>query len=348
MHCLLVGNGLNRLSLQLDWGGLLKRLATDLGVETRVQRFDDKPFSLLFEELCAYVGGRSRDAEHAIKETIAALLANIPPHPLHAQLTNLFDVILTTNYDYTLENVIAGPLFQRSPLAPESRYSLFRRALAGKKEVWHIHGEVYVPDTIVLGYDHYTGYVQKIRNYLTDGLQPGNRSDPVRSPLKSGIRDFEHRAGGTPRYSWVDHFLRDHLHIVGLGLDFTESDLWWLLVHKRRRQSQTGYTFYYTVSIGEPGDGKDESRLSALRSFGMEVISVNAADYLEGYGLLIDEIARNIAQHPQLREDRAAVTISREDTQELLQDTEFQKAARNQLQLGLKLTHRTKKKRRAG
>ena len=123
MHCLLLGNGINRLSRELEWPALLSQLARDLGVDGFAKQFDDKPLSFLFEELCAYKRGQIRDTERTIKKRIANLLKKPKPHALHRQVGNLFSVILTTNYEDTLENALVGPLTEPSPVMPESRYS---------------------------------------------------------------------------------------------------------------------------------------------------------------------------------------------------------------------------------
>jgi len=298
-HCLLLGNGLNRLSRQLEWSKLLDRLEQELGIDGRVEHFDDKPLSLLFEELCAYVGGSFRDTERSIKKKIANILKDVQPQALHTAYLERFDVVLTTNYDYTLENAHCSPLLDRIPVAPETRYSLFRRVRIGPREIWHIHGDIHVPESILLGYDHYSGYLQKIRNYLTSGLKLAGRTDLLRSPLKSGNQSTEQCE--LKYYSWVDYFLRDHVHIVGLGLDFTEIDLWWLLLHKRRRRTQTGYTFYYHIRINGVETKRDVPRLSVLRSLGMNVVGIDASSYREGYERVLDEVSRNIEANPQRR-----------------------------------------------
>ena len=97
---------------------------------------------------------------------------------------------------------------------------------------------------MVLGFDQYAGSLQKIRNYVMTGIEVSRLPYRLSSPVKSGILDFHVTR---PVYSWVDHFLRDHVHIVGLGMDFTEIDLWWLLVHKRRRDHRSGLVFYYYI-----------------------------------------------------------------------------------------------------
>jgi len=298
MHCLLLGNGLNRLQSSLNWVGLLRRLGAEHGVPDFEKYIDQKPLSLLFEELCAYRGGAFRRTETTVKRRIAALLADVKPGDIHRRFVEPFSVIITTNYDYAIEHSSeGGPLMERVVDVPESRYSLFRRNRVGKKEVWHIHGDVHYPETILLGFDHYAGYLQKIRNYLTDGVISDTSKDPIRSPLKAGAVDFEKWGR---RHSWVDHFLRDHLHIVGLGLDFTEIDLWWLLLHKRRRKNQTGRTFYYSIRISNREDHLTETRCSVLRSLGLTVVTVDADTYAAGYDRAIEQIMRNINDNPQL------------------------------------------------
>lgn len=36
------------------------------------------------------------------------------------------------------------------------------------------------------------------------------------------------------KISWIDIFLNDNIYILGLGLDFGEIDLWWLLSYRNR------------------------------------------------------------------------------------------------------------------
>lgn len=295
MHCLLLGNGLNRLSMSLSWQGLLEELAADLGLAGQVAIFDQKPLSLHFEELCIRLSSydKARDAENAVKKRIAELIGVFPVHELHVALAGQFKVILTTNYDLTVEEALGGGLHRRSTVLPESRYSLFRRMEAGACSIWHIHGEASRPQSILLGYDHYAGYLQKIRNYLTNGVPAEGSLGQLRSPLRAGLQDFE-------RYdvhSWVDYFLRDHLHVVGFGFDFTEIDLWWLLVYKRRRVTRTGKTFVYIVDVDGTLAERERAKVSLFESFGVEVLIVRGSTYEDGYRKVVDAVSRNIARN---------------------------------------------------
>lgn len=296
MHSLLLGNGINRVAMQRGWNEILQELALAFDGLDLVPGIESKPLSMFVEELCARSNLSFQKAEHAVKVEFARLLKQIQSVEAHERICSLFSVIMTTNYDFTIEEVFAGPLHSPTFLAPESRYSLFRRHTAGTKDVWHVHGDVARPGSMVLGFDHYAGYLQKIRNYVTDSVEvKGHPHGRVGSPVKGGNLDFtENRSV----YSWVDYFLRDHIHIVGLGLDFTEIDLWWLLLHKRRRRHQTGQVFYYHVSLDT--EANETPVTSLLRSLNVNVVPVVAGSYHDCYLKVADLIERQIAFFPGL------------------------------------------------
>ena len=103
MKCLLLGNGLNRLSLQVSWEELLSRIVENMGLSRDAITTEQKPFSLFFEELCGRVPGAQVESRRLAKGAIANALESIGPAEIHSKYADLFDVILTTNYDYMLE-----------------------------------------------------------------------------------------------------------------------------------------------------------------------------------------------------------------------------------------------------
>ena len=295
MHSLLLGNGINRAALQKNWNQILRELASQFNAEDLTHHLDVKPLSMFIEELCARSGGLFRDAEQVVKVAFAGLLAQISPIEAHERICSPFKVIMTTNYDFTIEEAFAGPLHQPAFLAPESRYSLFRRHQAAGRDVWHVHGDVARPSSMVLGFDHYAGTLQKIRNYVTDGIDVKKVHYRLSSPIKNGNLDF---TVNRSVYSWVDYFLRDHIHIVGLGMDFTEIDLWWLLLHKRRRIHQTGRVFFYQLSLGSAAS--ETAVTSLLRSLNVEIVPVVAKTWVDCYLRAAEEIEARIAAYPEL------------------------------------------------
>lgn len=293
MHSLLLGNGVNRAASQKEWIQILQELAHEFGAHNLVHQLDTKPLSMLIEELCAQQSVRFSQAEHKVKVAFAKLLKQIEPIEAHRRICAPFEVIMTTNYDFTIEEAFVGPLHSPAFTAYESRYSLFRRHQAGNRQIWHIHGDMAHPGSMVLGYDHYAGSLQKIRNYVTGKIDVKGAPHRLSSPIKNGVLDFTaHRS----IYSWVDFFLRDHIHIVGLGMDFTEIDLWWLLLHKRRRTNQTGRVFYYQISVGVRPP--ETPVISLLRSLGVEIVAIVGKNYVDCYLRVADAIEQRIAKHP--------------------------------------------------
>jgi hypothetical protein len=70
---------------------------------------------------------------------------------------------------------------------------------------------------MLLGFRLYLNYTSKIRDRASQFIST------VRKPEKKSRLYFE---------SWVDKFFTHNIKIVGLGMDFTEYTLWWLLAYR--------------------------------------------------------------------------------------------------------------------
>ena len=107
---------------------------------------------------------------------------NIQPNTFHKQIIESgYRNILTTNYDYTLE-LSKAPDFKKQKLKGHSNQYLYsdkRVNTVDGLNIWHIHGELdngfqdkdterYPAQSIMLGYDHYTGYFNKIFQHLVN------------------------------------------------------------------------------------------------------------------------------------------------------------------------------------
>lgn len=246
---LLLGNGINLLDYDqsVSWGVLLNELKKQLPSLTNVDLQNDfKPFPLAFEEMLHRTQGEESLANKAqrLKESINRILkdqlAGKPGYnAFHKKIMKCkVDEILTTNYDYGLENsVITDFNNKKHYLAnyrKETRHST-RRAynIPGfEKRVWHIHGEsedtrklsagsrYYHEESIMIGYEHYAQYLGKIQENIKGkgGIQkPENQS--VFSRIKNNSSGI----------FWFDFFFTHDIYILGLGLSFSENHLWWLL-----------------------------------------------------------------------------------------------------------------------
>lgn len=269
----LIGNGFNRIdNNQPSWEAVLTEIACEVGDPKIVDLYEHKPETLIFEQL-AFADGKS-NKEDVIKAKLAEKMIEQRPNHLHEKAINSeFRHILTTNYDYNFENSVAGNNSEITKSGSrENRYSLFRKHQVNRTSIWHIHGEVRSPKTIMLGYEHYVGSLQNLRAYMTADRSL-SKSAKI-SQFKLGNKAFD---DGSKDYSWVDVFLRDNIHIIGLSLDYTEADLWWAITYKQklrtRQKFELGRTIYHYMPACRKDDPRKlEAKLEVLRSLGVEPI----------------------------------------------------------------------------
>ena len=305
-QALLIGNSINQLGAHISWTKMLEDIVKKMGKRNTFS-FSHKPYPLLYEEIFTRGARYAGFNEKSIREEVEKGTNQIAVNNYHRQLMDLpFENILTTNYDYCLEKSIAETFTKDKE--NEKKYSLFRkRMINNNKSVWHIHGEVNYKQSIMLGYEHYMGAVQKMRNYLTSHIEVKRQilNDKTgktestklqwKSPFKKGIVKFENEE----YYSWIDIFLRDDIHIVGFGLKFEEVDLWWLISYRNRRMiekdMQCGKLYYYYFDKGNDDD-EGKAKLDMLKILGVENIKIDLNriqgewDYEEGWAKLLSKL----------------------------------------------------------
>ncbi|MDT3249730.1 hypothetical protein QZQ97_02170 [Serratia sp. root2] len=135
------------------------------------------------------------------------------------------------------------------------------------KKVWHIHGALNNPNSIILGYEHYSGYLQSMRGYTTTGSQYSNES--FNKPLTKRLK--ENDVGN----SWIDDFFTKDVYVLGLSLDFVEIDLWWLLTFRERSRLTKKIKLQHEITYYIPdhfyGDPASKSKVDLLKSVGVKV-----------------------------------------------------------------------------
>lgn len=221
---LLIGNGLNRcLKGGLPWGDLLQQIARNYDVDYR----SDIPMPLEFERLInVHLQQNPSDAAdiyNRVKQDVAAIVktAAFPEKAIHRELKSLkIDSLITTNYDLFLEYVWDDHFI---PFI--NKNTKYLRNSVGKInsiDFFHAHGCVTVPSTICLGYEHYMGTIEKLRNDINrtkDAVGCMN----IAAILK-GIME--------PSNTWAEKIYTTDVHIIGFGLYECEADFWWLLTHR--------------------------------------------------------------------------------------------------------------------
>ncbi len=189
-----------------------------------------------------------------------------------------FDAILTTNYTYEIENCFYP---QYSKLKDKRKFArtIKRSSSKGKSDnkyqlhtynefpnappIWHIHGELRKKSSIILNHDEYA----RLINRLIDENQLN----------KNKYVDF---ATDVIYKSWLDYFLMSDLYIVGLGLDFSEFDLWWILNRRMREKAKKGKIVFFA-----PKD-IEENKKYVLDKMGVSVEifgNVDPKDYIGLY-----------------------------------------------------------------
>jgi hypothetical protein len=289
---LLVGNGINSIKTAYSWKRLINDLISYVGAVGQI-KIKDKPFPLLYEEIL-FEGVRNKviKEEEDLKKNIADEVTQIKPNDIHEQVMNSeYENILTTNYEYTLElsQGLQQADLKNVGVVKEKTYSLFRKTKVKDTQIWHIHGECNSSRTITLGYEHYGGYLQQMRNYAQTGIWKSAKKPlgPMSKRLKK--RSFK-------PYSWIDFFFTKNIYIIGFTLDFVEMHLWWLLTYRARRKiidkARINNKIYYFYPDSIAGD--ITNKLQLLKS--NEVISLSTrvknGDMRDYYEKVLNKIKR--------------------------------------------------------
>lgn len=269
-NVLLLGNGLNNIEDGYTWTDLVKDLVNDTGVKKLVNVDKNKPFPLLYEEIYLNAARENGMKERSIKELICSKIREMKPNILHQKIMRMqFENILTTNYDHNLERASGNEptKMENQGIIKEGKYSLFRVNQIGKTTLWHIHGECNSPSSITLGYDQYSGCLQKIRNYVVTGTDRTYK-------LKFASLLMRFKKNEIHFDSWIDYFFKKDIYIMGLKLDFVEMHLWWLLTIRARWKLERKINLKNKITYFYPGKYETDikHKLELLRS--VEVLPV--------------------------------------------------------------------------
>lgn len=290
---LLFGNGINRTEGSASWDKILGNVFSgEKQLALEEQDGEKVPATLVYESLLAKEIKRKRDDKHTeeycAKQAFVSKI-NSSNGALFNTIANLnFDEYMTTNYDYSLEDCLMGKGYskekEKNSSLRSSRFSLQRKVVCKKDnreiKVWHIHGEKGITHSVMLGYDQYCRYLRKIELYVL-GLGK-NHEMSMKDKLGKKTRNDA---------CWVDLFFFTDVYIVGLGLGYSEIELWWLLCFRSRLNPGNRIYFY--------DKGIDCRRKSVLESLGVEVnCGVEEIDsgveWREWYEKVFDVIGENV------------------------------------------------------
>lgn len=275
-HAVLFGNGLNRISdKSVSWDQLLEKLSTRQENVTQMatpntMRYEKILIENLKNKAQPSLGGSILPHEESIKREISKALVEQGTNVVYKKLFEIEGITqyLTTNYD--------DAFFEESLPAPTSNEKVYSIRRKHEKQrsgdlisLWKIHGDICNPKTIMLGLDHYCGAIAKMKHYIQGDYLAEKK--PIES-MKSKLKQENHFC----YTSWIDLFFSHNIHIIGLGLDFSEIDLWWLL-NKRARMMHDGECsisnaiYYYATDT-------DTEKANLLQSIEVSVVPINLSE----------------------------------------------------------------------
>lgn len=286
---LLVGNGINRcINDDFDCKALMKAIDKN----NKLILSDDISFSMQFEILANKINKMNKENKtntdktyDDLKDDLIKNMLDIEMNDLsiHKKLCEKFDCILTTNYDYNLEKSLDESFKYtkkyRQGRAP-NKYCVndFNFVVKGK-EFYHIHGFADKINTICLGYEHYAGMVQKLREKLTSHKK--DKPKKIVEFLNDGCFSLN---------TWATKFFKDDIHIIGFGLADCEIDIWWLLIYRsyliRSNYKGCGDLIKNKIYYHDITKDKDENKKSSeetnnkQKSSDNEKEPINKMDYL--------------------------------------------------------------------
>lgn len=291
---LLIGNDINNATQAYSWQDLINGLLDYAKINRKINQID-KPFPLLYEEIYLNSARAHKTPERRLKSYIAAQTRRMQPNQLHRQVLDLgIENILTTNYDLLFEKTsgLNEKECVNKGYIKESLYNLFRYHQLKDHKIWHIHGSQTVPKTITLGYEHYSGFLQQMRNYVATGAKGiYSKTDflPMAKRINSNQVNYE---------SWVDLFFTHDIYIFGLNLDFVEMHLWWLLTYRARVMVENRFPINNKIFYFYPKKYEKASKhkLEMFNINGVETISerLQGTHRLNYYERIIDKIKNEV------------------------------------------------------
>ena len=265
-NCILLGNGIHRCFGGEGWTKFLESITTEAMKELLLSRANEIVPSLeesidlekllenikcpapllatlltedsldvsLRKKANQYLAGTEDGTAWSISIT------NSERNLLQALLELEIEDIFTTNYTYELEMADIYPVqFTRTMrkkmqehTATVSRaenkylYHTYNCLKNAKKRVWHIHGEMDKPDSMILGHYYYSKNIHNMENQL--------EKEPIKPDNLEGDKE-----------SWLKMFLTANVFCIGFSCDLSEHDMWWLLNRKAREKENCGKVYFY-------------------------------------------------------------------------------------------------------
>ncbi len=234
---IVIGNGINRAFGNEAWGDLLGSISCVSFDDAQQECVEKLPFPL--QAVVATGDNVDEGVELLARKWLTYDKINLEHSEIIKAILNPdFDAIITTNYSYEIERAI-NPYFEckigrktdyresvKDGSKLENQLGIYKYMRLSDDEksyrIWHAHGELCRPKSMVLGNYYYGKSISCISACINTFFRRYN-----------GMK----KTGQFTPQSWVDYFMLGNVYIVGLGLDPAEADLWWLINCKKRHKN---------------------------------------------------------------------------------------------------------------
>lgn len=226
----MLGNGINRcINSDVSWGCLLDKIADRYNVKLNKEISFPMQFESIVNQMVMNPDIVTDDIYLFVKNEILSLIkeASLADNAPHKALVDKADAIITTNYDFLIEQSLDNSFSIQTELSDSkkvtSRYNLRNSVFVSNKEIFHIHGDLRAAKSICLGYEHYVGTVQHLREAIARKKTDGGNIPAIVLALRNPENTTD---------TWAEKFFTDNIHIIGLGLSWVEIDIWWLITYR--------------------------------------------------------------------------------------------------------------------
>lgn len=282
-NTLVLGNGFSRSIFKgmPSWGCLFKEFDSVI-----------KNYTILYE--VSLLKGKKHTDNEVKRELIREIekshsLEKIDENVLdlekfgeHLAQNNVYNII-TTNYDKGLELILCDICgyeeIKPKGLVKEEIYSIrtYKEYISRKSnhhlKLWKIHGDIDRIKSITFGFDQYCGSLSKLSEYIK-GNYKSAKGPVCKVPMKQ-----KYETQQFDNLSWAELFFCTNVYIVGLGLDFSEIDIWWLLnKHIRIKREVPKIKNNICYIFNNQYDDKDEKKeiFEALEAFQVECQGIDS------------------------------------------------------------------------
>ena len=299
-NVLLVGNGINRSFDAASWEELICNALSRNKSHYAYDDIKEMPATMQIVIATAKKLGNCQE-KNSVKKEAQIIAEDLRAKELKNEQVKLLEqilelpvnAILNTNYSNEFELFTTGSATMHSFRSCQRRtkavngvdeqFRLFQFSSLGakysEKTLWHIHGDISKPSSMIVG--HY--YYGKLLKHIEDRAVCCKRNHAI--AMRKGI-PFKPE-------SWVDYFLIGDIYILGFGMYLAEQDLWWLLSFKERHFPETKVFFYQS----ERNMNKDVKKL--LSAYGVNLITeidLHNKDYIQYYRDALESIKTTIAK----------------------------------------------------